>query len=121
MPHLRRELDEESEKLKSVQVTLGKTKLKLAELALVPLLAKLERRANEVDDTRDAAQEALTATKLEAQNRSQEVRALRKSLKEAKKAQEAIAAKATDLRQHEVAADLLRSIAINSRAERGHV
>jgi exonuclease SbcC len=108
MPHLRRELDEESEKLKSLQVTLGKTNLKLAELALAPkLLAKLERRANEVDDARDAAQEALTATKLEAQNRSQEVRALRTSLKEAKKAQEAIAAKATDLRQHEVAADLL--------------
>ncbi len=108
MPHLRRELDEESEKLKSVQETLGKTNLKLAELALAPkLLAKLERRANEVDDARDTAQEALTAAKLEAQNRSQEVRALRTSLNEAKKAQKAIAAKATDLRQHEVAADLL--------------
>jgi exonuclease SbcC len=108
MPHLRRALAEESEQLKSVQERLGKTKLKLAELALAPkLLAKLERRANEADDARDAAQEALTATKLEAQNRSQEVRGLRASLREAKKAQEAIAAKATDLRQHEVAADLL--------------
>ncbi|MGH3031853.1 MAG: ATP-binding protein, partial [Gaiellaceae bacterium] len=67
----------------------------------------LERRAKEVEDARDAAQEALTGAKLEAQNRSQEVRALRISLSDAKKAQGAIAAKTTDLRQHEVAADLL--------------
>jgi exonuclease SbcC len=108
MPHLKRALDEKSKQLKSVQEKLGKTKLELAELALAPsLLARLERRANDADDARDAAQEALTATKLEAQNRSQDVRALRTSLREAKKAQEAIAAKATDLRQHEVAADLL--------------
>lgn len=108
MPHLKRELDEETEKLKRAQEKLGKTKLKLGELALVPkLLATLERRAKEVDDSRDRVQEALTAAKLEAQNRSHEVRALRTNLNEAKKSQEAIAAKTTDLRQHEVAADLL--------------
>ncbi len=107
-PHLKRQLEEETAKLKGAQGKLHKTEVEVTALAFEPkLLAKLERRVKDADDARDAAHKKLTAAKLEAQSRSQEVKALRRSLSEAKKAQRTISAKTADLRQHEVAADLL--------------
>jgi exonuclease SbcC len=106
--HLKAELGKETERAKKAKAALDVTEKELGELAFdTERLAATKEAAKQTDEAREEAQAALTQAKLEAQSRSSDVKALRNRLAESKKMQAAIAAKMTEVRQHEVAADLL--------------
>lgn len=106
--HLKAELGKQTERAKKAKTALGVTEKELGELAFdTERLAARKEAAKQADDVREEAQAAVTQAKLEAQSRSSDVKALRDRLAESKKMQETIAAKMGEVRQHEVAADLL--------------
>jgi exonuclease SbcC len=108
LPHLREQEETLAQKLEQARTALKSTEASLDELNLdTKLLGQLREAVDESERRRDAAHEELANARIEAQGRSKDVKALRSKLKEARAAQKAIVAKATELRQHEVAADLL--------------
>lgn len=108
LPHLETQRDDLSTQLTQTQTTLKQAQDALAALAFdTDALEALKQQVRDRETLRDDAQAQLTAAKLEAQNRSQEVKELRARLDEARTAQKAIADRLTDMRQYEVAAMLL--------------
>jgi exonuclease SbcC len=106
--HLKTERAKQMKRAKDAKTALGVTEEELRDLEFdTERLAAIKDAAKKADEAREDAQAALTQAKLEAQSHSSEVKALRDRLDEAKKMQETVAAKTTEVRQHEVAADLL--------------
>ncbi len=106
--HLKAELEKQTQRVKNASAQLETTDEELRTLAFdTAQPAKLEIAATKSEEAREAAQNTLTQAKLEAQSRSSEVKALRDRLAEANKMRDAIDEKTTEVRQHEVASDLL--------------
>jgi exonuclease SbcC len=106
--HLKAELEKQTQRAKNASAQLETTNEELHTLAFdTTQPAKLKAEATTREEIREAAQNALTQAKLEAQSRSSEVKALRDRLAEATKMRDAIDEKTTEVRHHEVAADLL--------------
>jgi exonuclease SbcC len=106
--HLKTELEKQIKRVETAKKDLGTTEQELRQLAFdTERLAAIKDAAENADTAREGGQDALTQARLDAQSRSSEVKALQDRLAESKKIQEAIDAKTTEVRQHEVAADLL--------------
>lgn len=116
--HLKSELEKQTQRVNDAKEQLSSIERELRELAFsAGQLASLREAAQDADEAREAAQQALMQAKLEAQSRSKDVQVLRDRLAEAKGMHEAIAAKTNELRQHEVAAELLSKYR-NQQAQR---
>ena len=106
--HLKTEFEKVQERLASAKAALKLTAAELRTIGFDKKHLQAAKDAVEVaEETREGAKEALTQARLDAQARSGEVKALRDRLAEAKAAQEAITGKTMEVRQHEVASDLL--------------
>jgi DNA repair exonuclease SbcCD ATPase subunit len=94
--HLKTELEKQTKRVEVAKTDRGKTEQELRQLAFdTERLGAIKDAAKNADDSREAAQDALTQARLEAQSRSSEVKALRDRLADSKKVQDAVAAAKT--------------------------
>jgi DNA repair protein SbcC/Rad50 len=110
LEHLERELQKQTASRGDLTTKLAATASQLTSLGFdeVRLQARKDDARN-AEKAREDAQTALTDARLDAHERSSEVKALRERLAEAKRLQDSITAKTTEVRQQEVAAELLSS------------
>lgn len=106
--HLKIELEKVEKRLATAKEALKLTGVEIQAIGFDEKRLELAKDAAEsAEEERERAKDELTQARLDAQARSGEVKALRDRLAEAKAAQDSVTAKTTQVRQHEVAADLL--------------
>jgi DNA repair protein SbcC/Rad50 len=108
MNHLQRELKKQTAERDALTKKLAGTTGELTGLGFDEARLEAQKEdASKAEQAREDAQTALTDARLDAHERSSEVKALRERLAEAKSLQDAITTKTTEVRQHEVAAEIL--------------